>query len=91
MAGGYRIIGAEMSPYSVKVRSYFRYKAIPHTWILRNAASQAEYEKYAKSRWWSRLTELASRIPRLSSTRSRRSTPNRRFIPVTPSHDSFPR
>jgi len=26
MADGYRIIGAEMSPYSVKVRSYFRYK-----------------------------------------------------------------
>jgi glutathione S-transferase len=48
MADGYRIIGAEMSPYSVKVRSYFRYKAIPHTWILRNAASQAEYEKHAK-------------------------------------------
>ena len=48
MAGEYRIIGAEMSPYSVKVRSYFRYKAIPHRWILRNAASQAEYEKYAK-------------------------------------------
>jgi glutathione S-transferase len=37
-----------MSPYSVKVRSYFRYKAIPHQWILRNAASQAEYETYAK-------------------------------------------
>ncbi len=48
MADGYRIIGAEMSPYSVKVRSYFRYKAIPHQWILRNVASQAEYEKYAK-------------------------------------------
>ena len=48
MADGYRIFGAEMSPYSVKVRSYFRYKAIPHQWILRNAASQAEYEKYAK-------------------------------------------
>jgi hypothetical protein len=30
MAEYYRIIGAEMSPYSVKVRSYFRYKAIPH-------------------------------------------------------------
>ena len=40
MAEGYRIIGAEMSPYSVKVRSYFRYKAIPHQWVLRNAASQ---------------------------------------------------
>ncbi|QWG21002.1 glutathione S-transferase family protein [Bradyrhizobium sediminis] len=37
-----------MSPYSVKVRSYFRYKAIPHQWVLRNAASQAEYDKYAK-------------------------------------------
>jgi hypothetical protein len=30
MAEVYRIIGAEMSPYSVKVRSYFRCKAIPH-------------------------------------------------------------
>jgi glutathione S-transferase len=48
VAEGYRIIGAEMSPYSVKVRSYFRYKGIPHQWILRNAASQAEYEKHAK-------------------------------------------
>ena len=48
MADDYRIIGAEMSPYSVKVRSYFRYKAIPHQWVLRNAASQAEFEKYAK-------------------------------------------
>ena len=48
MADGYRIFGAEMSPYSVKVRSYFRYKAIPHQWILRNADSQAEYEKHAR-------------------------------------------
>jgi glutathione S-transferase len=48
MADGYRIIGAEMSPYSVKVRSYFRYKAIPHQWILRNANSQAEFEKHAR-------------------------------------------
>jgi hypothetical protein len=30
MPGSYRIYGAEMSPYSVKVRSYFRYKALPH-------------------------------------------------------------
>jgi glutathione S-transferase len=48
VAEGYRIIGAEMSPYSVKIRSYFRYKAIPHQWLLRNAASQAEYDKYAR-------------------------------------------
>jgi glutathione S-transferase len=48
MADTYRIIGAEMSPYSVKIRSYFRYKAIPHQWVLRNAASQAEFEQHAK-------------------------------------------
>src|SRR4030088_2881539 len=48
MADKDRIIGAEMSPYSVKARSYVRHKAIPHQWVLRNAASQAEFEKHAK-------------------------------------------
>jgi len=48
MANVYRIFGAELSPYSVKVRSYFRYKGIPHRWIVRNADSTAEYQKYAK-------------------------------------------
>src|SRR6516164_1465506 len=48
MADLYRIFGAEMSPYSVKVRAYFRYKAIPHQWILRNAESQADYQQHAK-------------------------------------------
>jgi glutathione S-transferase len=48
MAESYRIFGAEMSPYSVRVRCYFRYKGIPHQWILRNAESEAEYAKYAK-------------------------------------------
>jgi glutathione S-transferase len=44
----YRIYGAEMSPYSVKVRSYFRYKRIPHRWIVRNAETEAEYQRHAK-------------------------------------------
>jgi glutathione S-transferase len=48
MADLFSLFGAEMSPYSVKVRSYFRYKAIPHQWILRNAESQADYQAYAK-------------------------------------------
>ena len=48
MADDYRIFGVELSPYSVKVRSYFRYKAIPHRWIIRNADSQAEYQECAK-------------------------------------------
>jgi glutathione S-transferase len=46
--GVYRIFGVEPSPYSVKVRSYFRYKGIPHEWIPRDAASEAEYRKFAK-------------------------------------------
>ena len=48
MSGVYRIFGAEMSPYSVKVRSYCRYKGIPHEWIRRTPANQDEYRKYAR-------------------------------------------
>jgi glutathione S-transferase len=44
----YRIFGAELSPYSVKVRSYFRYKGIPHEWVVRDATRQAEFQKYAR-------------------------------------------
>jgi hypothetical protein len=32
----------------VKVRSYFRYKGVPHEWIPRSPAVQAEFQKYAK-------------------------------------------
>jgi glutathione S-transferase len=48
MTGVYKIFGSEMSPYSVKVRSYFRYKAIPHQWVSRNADSDEEYRRYAR-------------------------------------------
>ena len=44
----YRIFGVELSPYSVKTRSYFRYKGIPHEWVVRGPATQAEFQKYAK-------------------------------------------
>lgn len=45
---GYRIFGSELSPYSVKVRAWFRYKGLPHEWLLRSPANQAEFQKYAK-------------------------------------------
>lgn len=48
MASVYRIYGNELSPYSVKVRSYFRYKGIPHEWIVRNAESEEEFRRHAK-------------------------------------------
>lgn len=48
MTEPYRIFGSELSPYSVKVRSYFRYKNIPHEWILRNPSNMEVFQKYAK-------------------------------------------
>jgi glutathione S-transferase len=48
MAGTYRIFGSELSPYSVKVRSYFRYKGIPHEWLPRTVQNQAEFDRHAK-------------------------------------------
>lgn len=44
----YRIYGSELSPYSVKVRSFFRLKGIAHDWIPRSPAVQAEFQRYAK-------------------------------------------
>jgi glutathione S-transferase len=44
----HRIFGAEISPYSVKVRSYLRYKGIDHEWIVRSQATMPEFQKYAK-------------------------------------------
>jgi len=44
----HRIYGSELSPYSVKVRSFFRYKQLDHEWIPRSPAVQAEFQKYAK-------------------------------------------
>jgi glutathione S-transferase len=44
----YRIIGSELSPYSVKVRSYFRYKGLPHEWVVRNASNVDEFRRHAK-------------------------------------------
>lgn len=48
MATPYRIFGIELSPYSVKVRSYFRYKGIPHEWVVRHLGNMEEFQKHAK-------------------------------------------
>lgn len=48
MSAPHRLFGSEMSPYSVKVRSYLRYKGIPHRWIVRGMATQEEFQRHAK-------------------------------------------
>jgi len=44
------IYGSTNSPYSIKVRSYARYKNIPHTWKtdIRHGQTQKEYQQVAK-------------------------------------------
>ena len=44
----YRIFGSELSPYSVKVRAWFRYKGIAHDWLTRTPENRAEYEAHAR-------------------------------------------
>ena len=48
MSSPYRVFGVQNSPFSVKVRSYFRYKGLAHEWIVRNGDTMSEYQKYAK-------------------------------------------
>lgn len=48
MTAPYRIFGVEASPYSVKVRSYFRYKRIPHQWVVRDRTAMPEFQRLAK-------------------------------------------
>lgn len=48
MADPYRIYGVELSPFSVKIRSFFRFKGVPHEWIVRNADTMGDYQKFAK-------------------------------------------
>ncbi len=44
----WRIYGSELSPYSLKVKAYFRYKQIPHEWIIRSQDRMEEFQRYAK-------------------------------------------
>ncbi len=48
MTAPFKLYGAELSPYSVKVRSYLRFKGIEFEWLARTNARQEEFARYAK-------------------------------------------
>jgi len=48
MNAPFRLYGADLSPYSIKVRSYLRYKGIEFEWLQRSNARQEEVSRYAK-------------------------------------------
>ncbi|MGE0597384.1 MAG: glutathione S-transferase family protein [Hyphomonadaceae bacterium] len=48
MNAPFRLYGAELSPYSVKVRAYLRFKGLDFEWLERTLARQEEFARYAK-------------------------------------------
>lgn len=44
----YRLFGAETSPYSLKVRSFLRYKGVEFEWIVRSAETEAAFQAEAR-------------------------------------------
>lgn len=44
----YRLYGAETSPYSLKVRSFLRYKGVDFEWVGRSKATEEEFQAHAK-------------------------------------------
>lgn len=48
MKAPFRLYGAELSPYSVKVRSFLRFKRLEFEWLPRTGSRQDEFARYAK-------------------------------------------
>lgn len=49
MTRSFTLFGSEMSPYSHKVRSWLRYKGVPHRWVPSGpGASDPEYKRHAR-------------------------------------------
>ncbi|MGE6696839.1 glutathione S-transferase family protein [Hyphomonas sp. NPDC076900] len=46
---GYRLFGADTSPYSFKVRAALRYKGLDFEWVARCSANDAEFRELAKA------------------------------------------
>ncbi len=43
-----RLMGLELSPYTMKVQSFLRFKGIPYEWVSRNRLAEKEFQAHAK-------------------------------------------
>lgn len=48
MNAPFRLYGAELSPFSIKVRAFLRFKSLDFSWLARSVARQEEFARYAK-------------------------------------------
>lgn len=46
--GGFRLMGLPLSPYTMKVQSYFDFKGIDYEWIQRSMKNEALFQQHAK-------------------------------------------
>lgn len=44
----YQLFGMDVSPYSVKVRAFMRFKNLPHQWLLRTKDNETAFREKAK-------------------------------------------
>lgn len=47
MNAPFRLYGAELSPYSIKLRAYLSFKGLEFAWLARSNARQEEFQRYA--------------------------------------------
>lgn len=45
---GFRLMGLEPSPYTMKVQAFLRFKGIPNAWVSRNLKTEKEFQSHAK-------------------------------------------
>lgn len=45
---GFRLMGLEPSPYTMKVQSFLRFKGIPFEWVSRTLKAEKEFQAHAK-------------------------------------------
>ncbi|WP_018997488.1 glutathione S-transferase family protein [Hirschia maritima] len=48
MSASYRLFGAETSAFSIKLRSYMRYKGLEHEWLVRTAENEETLQEVAR-------------------------------------------